>query len=177
VKRLLLLPLLLLSCTKVALPPPPPPDLMPVAPPECTLDTPLVPGVPGSPYHLVPSSRNPNGASELALHMRAMEGELSAVRTALSTGAVRPMLRPRFAKIRCAWPTTPADRNPQFDRDALSYLEAVSQLDAAPPATAAAAYTGVLAACRACHERSCSGAIVAIEALKLPSSASLPPPR
>lgn len=32
---------------------------------ECTLETPLIPGVPGSPGHLLPSDRNPNGDSEL----------------------------------------------------------------------------------------------------------------
>lgn len=134
----------------------------------CTLATPLVPGVPGSPGHLIRSDRNPNGASELAELMRAMQRELRAAGEAIQKGASRPPLHGRFQKIRCAWPTQPEDRNATFDGFAVSYLRAVTALDAASPAEARRAYDGVLSACRACHEQSCSGAIPAIDALRLP---------
>lgn len=142
---------------------------------ECTLHTPLVPGVPGSPGHLIPSAQNPNGQSELAALMRSMQAELKAARVAIPRGQkVGPFL-PRFRKIRCAWPTTPDDRNAQFDDFARAYLDAVAELDRASAADAASAYTRVLHACRTCHEHSCSGAIVAIDALQLTPASAAPP--
>jgi hypothetical protein len=134
---------------------------------ECSLATPLEPGVPGSPGHLMPSERNPNGQSELSALMRSMQSELKVAREVVARGEkVGPFL-PRWRKIRCAWPTHPAERNEQFDAFARSYLLAVEKLDSAAPAQVGPAYDGVLNACRACHEQSCSGAIVAIEALRL----------
>ena len=133
----------------------------------CTLATPLIPGIPGSPGHLMQSDINPNGQSELAAHMRSMQSQLKAARQAITQGEKIPPLHDSFAKIRCAWPTDPADRNASFDASAQAYLAAVAALDAAAPGAAAPAYEQVLGACRSCHERTCSGAIVAIEALRL----------
>lgn len=101
--------------------------------------------------------------------MRSMEAALKDARTHIVGGEhVGPFL-PQFRRIRCAWPTTPRDRDAQFDALAQAYLGAVSSLDtAADSKTAAQAYGGVLQACRSCHERACSGAIVAIDALRLP---------
>lgn len=139
---------------------------------DCTLQTPLVPGVPGSPGHLIPSTRNPNGQSELAALMRTMEAALKDARPLVAKGqAVGPFAQ-RFAKIRCSWPTNPSDRDAEFDALATAYLGAVSALDRASGAASAGAFDGVLNACRACHERACGGAIVAINALRLPGSAA-----
>ncbi len=139
---------------------------------DCTLQTPLVAGVPGSPGHLIPSTRNPNGQSELAALMRTMEAALKDARPLVAKGqAVGPFAQ-RFAKIRCSWPTNPSDRDAEFDALATAYLGAVSALDRASGATSAGAFDGVLNACRACHERACGGAIVAINALRLPGSAA-----
>lgn len=140
----------------------------------CTLATPLVPGVPGSPGHLIHSDINPNGQSELSAHMRTMQAQLKLARQAIERGEKPAPLAAGFAKLRCAWPTTPSDRNAEFDASAQAYLAAVSALDAAPPAETGPAYGRVLDACRSCHERSCSGAIVAIEALRLPEKATQP---
>lgn len=137
----------------------------------CTLDTQLVPGIPGSPGHLIPSAINPNGNSELAQLMRAMQSELKRSRAAIERGDKLAPLWARFRKIRCAWPTNQSDRNPAFDASAQSYLEAVQALDAAPQAEAAKAYGRVLDGCRACHEQSCGGAIPAIEALRMTAPA------
>lgn len=134
---------------------------------DCTLGTPLLPGIPGSPGHLIPSSRNPNGDSELSAHMRMMESSLRDSRDAVSHGQKVGPFAARFAKIRCAWPTTPGDRNEQFDAQARTYLLAVGELDHATPDKLRPAFDHVLDTCRACHENSCSGAIVAIEALRL----------
>ncbi len=133
----------------------------------CTLETKLVPGIPGSPGHLIASSINPNGNSELAQHMRTMQAELKLARAAIEHGDKVGPLWPRFRKIRCAWPTNQADRNPAFDASAQSYLQAVQALDAAPAADSAKAYDRVLDGCRSCHEQSCGGAIPAIEALRM----------
>lgn len=180
--------LFLLACSKAA--PPPPPASPPASPPavpatvsaaagsvegaagqseDCTLQTPLTPGIPGSPGHLIPSQRNPNGQSELAALMRAMEATLKEARDQIGRGQpVGPFL-PKFRRMRCAWPTNPGDRDAQFDALATAYLSAVSQLDAARDSGAAAkAYSGVLQGCRSCHERACSGALAAISALQLP---------
>lgn len=139
----------------------------PAAPTTCTLETPLVPGVPGSPGHLIATAQNPNGQSELAALMRTMQGELKAAREVIVSGGQGPIgpFLPRFLKIRCAWPTNPPDRDAKFDGFAQAYLAAVAGLDQAGPPERAAAFDRVLGACRTCHENSCTGAIVAIDAL------------
>jgi len=165
--------LLFLGCTKPAAAPPKQAGAVAAEsaaaplPKDCTLATPLIPGVPGSPGHLLPSAINPNGQSELSAHMRSMQAQLKAARQAIARGEKVAPLLSGFTKLRCAWPTNPADRNAQFDASAQAYLAAVAAFDAAAPAVAAPAYDQVLDACRSCHERSCSGAIVAIEALRL----------
>ena len=147
----------------------------PLAPADCTAQTQLVPGIPGSPGHLIPSSVNPNGQSELSALMRSMQTDLKAARDRVARGEKVGPFAPRFKKIRCAWPTNPSERDAQFDGFAQSYLTAVAALDAAAPSQVGPAYDGVLSACRSCHEQSCSGAIVAIEALRL-GGMSAPPP-
>lgn len=132
-----------------------------------------MPGVPGSPGHLIRSDRNPNGQSELAAHMRTMQADLQGAREAIRRGEHPPALRERHRRIRCAWPTNPSDRDARFDGFAQGYLAAVAALDAAP-APGAAAYERVLDACRACHEQTCSGVLVAIEALRLAAKPDTP---
>jgi hypothetical protein len=137
------------------------------APAECTLQTPLVPGVPGSPGHLIPSEINPNGASELAVLMRRFVSDWRAVQTGLRDHQPLPK-GPRFpvhARLRCSWPTEPADRNEAFDGFAQAYLGAVKAFDQKP---SAAALNQVVASCRACHESTCSGPLVVIDSLRLP---------
>ena len=141
---------------------------------DCTLATPLSPGVPGSPGNLIRSDRNPNGQSELAAHMRKMQADLQAAREAVRRGEHPVPLRDRHRRIRCAWPTTPSDRDQRFDGFAQGYLGAVTALDAAPAPGVAAAYERVIDACRACHEQTCSGVLVAIEGLRLQPKAAAP---
>jgi hypothetical protein len=130
--------------------------------------------VPGSPGNPIRSERNPNGQSELAAHMRKMQADLQAAREAVQRGEHPAQLRDRHRRIRCAWPTTPSDRDERFDGFAQSYLASVAALDAAPAAGAAVAYERVLDACRACHEQTCSGVLVAIEALRLTPKPAAP---
>lgn len=130
---------------------------------DCTAATPLTPGVPGSPGHLIPSSINPNGHSELAFRMRGMVDDWAAVKRALAAKApVSRAYLPSHRAIRCAWPTDAADRTAEFDALAQGYLSAVEAFDKAP---GDATYDAVLAGCTACHEVSCPGPLSIIEAL------------
>ncbi|MFO0595787.1 MAG: hypothetical protein U0228_10795 [Myxococcaceae bacterium] len=154
---------LLVACTKPSPPPPPPPPPAPVVD-DCTFETKLVPGVPGSPGHLIPSERNPNGASELATLMRRFVDDWRVAKTTLETdgGVVAPAF-PVHRKIRCSWPTDPGDRNAQFDGLAQGYLAAVKKFDAAPSRETR---EGVLDGCKACHEVTCGGPLEVIEGLR-----------
>ncbi|MBE2249721.1 MAG: hypothetical protein IAE78_09235 [Myxococcus sp.] len=161
--------LLLLGCAcpknEAAAPPVVPPAPRAVVD-DCTLATKLLPGVPGSPGNLIASERNPNGASELATHMRLMVDDVRDAKAKVLAGQAVPALRERHRKLRCAWPTSPSDRNEAFDAMALSYLSKVAALDA-KPADARAAYTAVVGACRTCHEATCDGPIAVIDGLEL----------
>lgn len=154
--------LVLSACPKPAAPPPPPPP--PAAPvDDCTFETKLVEGVPGSPGHLIASERNPNGASELATLMRRFVDDWKAARIALEADAGVPAYLPAHRRIRCSWPTDAADRNVTFDGYAQNYVKAVKAFDAAP---SRATYEGALDACKACHEVSCGGPLEVIEGLR-----------
>jgi len=141
------------------------PDAGP-AEPECTLNTPLVPGVPGSPGHLIASDINQNGASELATLMRAMKEDLQTARHAIEKGDPTAPMFARHRKIRCAWPTGLEDRNAVFEASAVTYLQLVRQLDARP-ADPRAAYEAVVGGCLACHATACPGPVSLIEKLRL----------
>lgn len=135
---------------------------------RCSLDTPLEPGVPGSPGHLLPSDINPNGQSELAALMRAMQAHMSETRERLTSGRELGPAPEEQARIRCAWPTTPSDRNPTFDAFAVAYLDALEALHR--PGTRdeqVQRYEGVVKACLACHAQSCTGPMAAIEQLHI----------
>jgi cytochrome c553 len=131
---------------------------------DCTFDTPLVKGVPGSPGHMIASERNPNGASELATLMRQMVSDLEAARADLNQ---RPALWPRHRRLRCAWPTEPSDRNKTFDALAVQYLAQLQAFDTERE-NPQAAYQRVVDACVACHEQSCDGPLERILKLRAP---------
>ena len=163
--RVLLVGLLLLcACKKPDLPPDPPPKPVEY---DCNLQTPLVPGVPGSPGHLIPSERNAQGDSELAALMRRMQADVESARATLLKGERPATMYSAHKRIRCSWPTEPKDRNEAFDAFAVRYLEAVKALDAAP-VDKKPAFIELVRACRACHEASCPGPIEAIDKLQIP---------
>jgi len=154
--RALALLLLFVGCTKPTTPPP--------AVDDCTLETKLVPGVPGSPGHLISSEINPNGASELATLMRTFVADWRAVRTQLETDAGVPSAKfPVHKKMRCAWPTSLDDRNAQYDALAVGYLAKVKAFDVKPSRET---YEGVLDGCQACHEVTCGGPLEVIAGLR-----------
>lgn len=173
--RCLVLPVLLAACSRAPTPMVPSPDRTPtgqqvVEPPpppppddDCNYKTPLVPGIPGSPGHLIKSSRNPNGDSELAVLMRQFVDDLREARPLLEAGQPVKKLHPTYRKMRCSWPTKPEERNEQFDARAVVYLELVKAYDANP---GQATYNGMIAGCIACHEQSCGGPLDFIDGLK-----------
>jgi hypothetical protein len=129
---------------------------------DCNLSTPLEPGIPGSPGHLIASPRNPNGDSELSVLMRQMVDDLREVRV-LAEGkqAVKPLF-PTHRKMRCAWPTKVEERNAGFDARAQAYLANVRAFDAAP---GKGTYNAMIAGCIACHAQSCGGPLDFIESM------------
>jgi hypothetical protein len=136
---------------------------------DCTDRTALTPGVPGSPGHRIASELHPEGASELATLMRAMVADLEQGRAALVRGVPLPPLWSRHRRMRCSWPTDPADRTAAYDAMAVTYLAQVQALDA-KPANPRAAFNAVVAGCQACHENSCPGPLDKIASLKLPDA-------
>lgn len=130
---------------------------------DCNLSTPLVPGIPGSPGHLIKSARNPNGDSELAVLMRQFVDDLREVRPMFEAGQPLKKLYPTHRKMRCAWPTKPDERNANFDNRAQGYLAAVRAFDAEPGKST---YNAIIAGCINCHSQSCGGPIDFIDSMK-----------
>jgi hypothetical protein len=130
---------------------------------DCTFATPLVAGTPGSPGHLIKSSRNPNGDSELAVMMRQFVDDIREARTLLEAGKPVKALYPTYRKMRCAWMTKPAERNQMFDDRAVAYLGLVKAYDASP---SQATYNGIIAGCISCHSQSCGGPLDFIDSMK-----------
>jgi hypothetical protein len=131
---------------------------------DCNLQTVLVPGVPGSPGHLIQSPRNPNGDSELSTLMRQFVDDLRDARTLAE--AKQPQakkLLPTHRKMRCAWPTKPEERNEKYDGHAVGYLSAVKLFDGEPTK---ANYNAMITGCVACHTVTCGGVLDFIDSLK-----------
>lgn len=134
----------------------------PAADDDCNLQTPLVPGIPGSPGHLIVSSRNPNGDSELAVLMRQFVDDLREVRVLAEAKQPVKQLFPVHRKMRCAWPTKPEERNQGFDARAQAYLATVRAFDEAP---SQASYNAMIAGCISCHSQSCGGPLDFIDSM------------
>jgi hypothetical protein len=120
----------------------------------CDLSTRLVPGVPGSPDHLIKSSRNPNGVSELASLMRVFVDDLYEARRSLEAGQPVRKLHAVHRRMRCSWPSSPEQRDQGFDQRAQVYLGIVQTFDAQP---SQATYNAIIASCISCHAQSCGG--------------------
>lgn len=135
---------------------------------DCTLETPLKPGVPGSPGNLIPSAINPNGHSELAHLMREMQEDMSRIRDRLLRDEDVGAVDASHKKIRCAWPTEESMRDQAFDLKAQSYLATIDALERAG-ADQRGFYNAVVGQCISCHNTSCPGPITAIRKLQLPN--------
>lgn len=158
---LLLVPLCLLSCARETAPLASKPTIADDA--DCNLSTPLVPGIPGSPGHLIASKRNPNGDSQLSVLMRQFVDDLREVRTLVEAKQPVKKLFPVHRTMRCAWATKPEERNAKYDGLALGYLAAVRAFDAAPGRSN---YNGIVQGCISCHSVSCGGPLDFIDSMK-----------
>lgn len=138
------------------------------APERCTFETPLEPGIPGSPGHLIPSDRNPNGLSELAQLMRVMNDDMVALRERVLAGEPVGPLPEHHYGMRCAWPTDQKARNRAYDGMAVHYLGRLEAMHA-PGADPQASYEALVDACVTCHQARCPGPVAAILELRLPA--------
>jgi hypothetical protein len=132
---------------------------------DCNLQTPLVPGIPGSPGNLIKSTRNPNGDSELAVLMRRFVDDLRDVRTKLEAKEPLAPLYPTHRKMRCAWPTKPEERDQNYDNRAVGYLAAVRAFDREP---GKATFNAIIDGCVHCHAQSCGGPLDFIDGMRWP---------
>jgi hypothetical protein len=134
--------------------------------PECTIRTPLKPGVPGSPGHHIESKINPNGDSELAHLMRTMLAELQSVRNDVMNEMAQSRIPAGHERMVCTWPTDDKTRSPLFGAMAGKYMGTVREFNRAKKADVKR-FNAVVDSCVACHEQSCRGPLAVIEPLKL----------
>ena len=135
----------------------------------CTIDSTLEPGIPGSPGHLIASTINPNGDSQLAVLMRNMRDDLRVARDQLLQGKAPGNFLDEHSRMRCVWPTDPGVRTTKYDEMATTYLYAVDDLERAKTTDdRRMAYGRVLNGCVTCHQNTCPGPIASIVALELP---------
>jgi len=134
----------------------------------CDYQTPLTPGIPGSPTNLIQTPYNPNGSSELAVLMRRMLTELRKAKKEFSQKKT-PVFAGSYDKIRCAWPTTAGTRTPLYDKMANSFLQSYDALRTAK-SDHAQYFDATINNCIACHQNTCLGPIPAIESLRLNTS-------
>lgn len=156
---------LLWSCAQAPTPTSPTAEPLPALLPlegDCDASTPLVPGIPGSPGHLIRSPRNPNGDSELSYLMRHMADDLVTAQKAVANGSRPGPLLPIHRRIRCSWPTKLDERNVEFDGMAQMYLAAVQRFDEAP---SKGTYNAIVQGCVSCHSVSCRGPLDRIDEL------------
>ncbi len=128
---------------------------------ECTGETELKAGIPGSPGNLIKSSINPNGASELADHMRKMLVDMKTIQAAVRNSTPLPAIDLEdHTRIRCTWPTQESMRKPPYEAFALTYLDAVKSYN--ENERTAVGFGKVLDACVLCHNSTCEGPVAAI---------------
>jgi hypothetical protein len=129
----------------------------------------LTEGVPGSPGKLIPSSINPNGQSQLAHLMREMLAELKLNKENAEKGKeLLPLSIGKHGKVRCSWPTVESMRTGAFEPMARQYLGAVEKFNAGDKDPVA--HNVVVSACITCHEATCDGPTIAIEAARFTGS-------
>ena len=135
---------------------------------SCSLETPLKPGIPGSPDNPIKSEINPNGDSELAHLMRKMLKDLQEVRPlVLGQNQVNTPVK-GHERIRCSWPSDPGIRGPLFGSLSDTYLATLGHFETQTTPNIDS-YNGVVAACLGCHSNFCPGPIHLIQNLWIES--------
>lgn len=130
---------------------------------DCSHQTTLTPGIPGSPSNLIKLPNRDPGVSELAALMRNIYNALVAQKAALETNQPLPALTD-FTRASCAWPTDPNTRTAQFDGFSHVMNETLTQHASKQTATS---YNQVITTCLACHQHYCPGPVAAIQDLLL----------
>lgn len=149
--------------------PPPPSTSQAQQNAQCTINTPLIPGIPGSPTNLITSGINPNGDSELSHLMREMLSDLKRLRSEVVANRQLSPLQSNHARIRCTWPNDPDVRSPLFDSLSATYLAALESLQK-KPAPNRHDFNAVVAGCLGCHNSFCPGPIHLIQNLWIDSA-------
>lgn len=144
--------------------------------PACSIHSPLTPGVPGSPGHLVKSERNPNGDSELAVLMRKMLSDLQNLRVDVLAKRPPSSFPDNHHRMACVWPSEEAIRSPLFAGLAKNYLGPLNHLKK-QEIPSSDSFNSVVAGCLSCHRNFCPGPIHLIENLWIdPAPSSAPEP-
>ena len=123
-------------------------------------------GVAGSPGNLIPSKTNPNGMSELAVLMREMQTHAAELRSKIDKGeALGPFPKDQM-RIFSSWATDMSVRNEGYEEFSRGYLIELKMLHEVPAGERKERFGRLLDSCVGCHQQSCPGPIVAIEALR-----------
>lgn len=116
--------------------------------------------------NLIQQPLNPNGDSELALLMRAMEEEAKRIKEQVANG--EPVtIELNHEEILTAHATEPKKAaSPEYKAFAAAYLQAIESLKTATPDQSATIYDQMISSCMSCHQTLCPGPIVRIKKLQ-----------
>ncbi len=114
-----------------------------------------------------PSSRNPNGESELSSLMRKMQDNSIALRTMVEKGELPKDLPKEFVAIYTAKPTDADTKHESFNRFAANYLSNLELVYQSDQSNFKQHYNQLVNACESCHMEHCPGPLKAIAKLKL----------
>ena len=130
----------------------------------CNYQTPLKPGILGSPSNLIQLPNRDPGVTELAAIMRYIYDSMKARRNDLIAGKPAKQLTALsdFSKISCAWPTDADTRSPIFDSFARANQLQIKHHEETPNIDT---FNAVVSGCLSCHQQYCPGPIGAIEGL------------
>jgi hypothetical protein len=105
---------------------------------------------------------NPNGDSELALLMRKMADEFTAMKPTIDEGGEIEAISD-YKTIQTATPTKENMIEGGYQSYALGFLLAIEDLENSTQSTQEEAYNAVINACKNCHLETCPGPIRRIE--------------
>jgi len=115
---------------------------------------------------LIQQPINPNGDSELALLMRAMEEEVKRIKEQVAKG--EPItITLNHEEILTAHATEPKKAaSPEYKAFAAAYLQAIEALKTATPGQSTSIYDQMINSCMSCHQAVCPGPMMRIKKLQ-----------
>ena len=108
------------------------------------------------------ASLNPNGDSELALLMRQMADELTALKENIETEVDMSKISD-YKTIHTATPTKVSMKEKGYQSYATAFLISLENLENSTPENRVETYNEVINACVNCHEVTCHGPLRRIE--------------